>query len=352
MFLAGAAPTDRPVRTIPSLSKAVEIDGNVKRLTPAVELKAGGEGQLHANFTARVAYWKDSLLVGVDISDANLLPGAILGVEMFFPAAGATARGYAYRFGIDGKRASDPNAGPPAFANKAIESKMRRTLRGWVVEASLPAKSFPRFPAKGELLFELCLSYEHRVQDGAPAAVVSNCEGGSMHGQVLALPDAFRRSLGIAPPSDAVALEGRERGWVGFNRVHQPIWMAADRLMTPELLRTFFLEGLQEPGQLRISVPSRMRLLDGRRLATFVRGRDPFAESGRCDPEDEMKMEIYVLDGRSARRALEWPAASCKVGRASSVVLEDDGVLSIGFASGATVNFVWSDDHFERTEIG
>ncbi len=173
-----------------------------------------------------------------------------------------------------------------------------------------------------------------------------------MQGELLSLPDAFRRSLKIDPPADVVALEGREHGWVGYALLHYPIWITAERPLTPELLRTFFLEELREPARARLSIPPRMHLPDGRRIATILTGKDPFETDGRCDPESELKIGLYILQGVTARRALEWPAASCSVGRASSVVLDEDGALSIGYETGATVNFIWSGDHFERTEIG
>jgi hypothetical protein len=34
------------------------------------------------------------------------------------------------------------------------------------------------------------------------------------------------------------------------------------------------------------------------------------------------------------------------------VVLDGEGALTLGYASGATIDFIWSGDHFERTEIG
>lgn len=353
LFLAGTSRADeRPVRIVPSLAKAPALDANLKAVTPAVEIKAGANGQSRAGFTARVAQWQDTVFLGVDIAEPKVSPNEILEVEMHFPGAGPTARGYIYRFGVDGKRAFDPGLGPPAFANKWVKAATWKTARGWTLEASIGAKSLPRFPAKGPLLVELCMSYEHRDEVASPAVPISNCEGGSMRGEVLRLPDAFRHSLKIDPPNGVVALEGSEQGWVGFGPLHQPIWMIADRPMTPELLRTFFLDEPLDPLDAHIAVPSRMQLPDRRRLAAVLTGRDPFAENGRCDPETELKMGIYVLDGPAARAVLEWPVASCALGRATSVVLDGEGALTLGFASGATVDFIWSGDHFERTEIG
>ena len=353
VFLSGESGADeRPVRNVPSLAKAPALDANLKNLKAALEIKAGADGQSGASFSARVAHWKDTLFLGIDIAEPNVSPNEILEVEMHFPGAGPTARGYIYRFGVDGKRAFDPELGPPAFANKWVKAAARKTTRGWALVASLGAKSLPRFPAKGPLLLELCLSYEHRDEVASPAVAVSNCEGGSMRGEVLRLPDGFRRSIKIDPPSGVVALEGSEQGWVGFGAVHQPIWMIADRPMTPELLRTFFLDEPGDPLEAHIAVPSRMRLPDRRPLAAVLTGRDPYAENGRCDPETELKMGIYVLEGPTAREVLDWPVASCALGRASSVVLDGEGALTLGYASGATIDFIWSGDHFERTEIG
>jgi len=95
-----------------------------------------------------------------------------------------------------------------------------------------------------------------------------------------------------------------------------------------------------------------MSLPDGRILLSILTGNDPFFAEGQCNPQSELRLGLYLVQGRTARRALEWPAASCALGRASSVVLEDDGVLTIGYSSGATATFAWSGDHFERTGIG
>ena len=49
---------------------------------------------------------------------------------------------------------------------------------------------------------------------------------------------------------------------------------------------------------------------------------------------------------------LECPAATCALGRATSVVLDDDGSLTIGYSGGTIATYSWSTDHFERTEYG
>lgn len=353
MFLSAASTADeRPIRIIPALNKAIALDGNLKKLAPATEIQAESAAAKGSGLSARVAYWRDVLYLGIDVTGDKAAAAELAEVEIHFPGAGATARGYTYRFAPDGKRAADPETGPPALANSWVQSTTRRTDHGWVLEARFPAKSLPRFPAKDPLLLELCVTYQRRTQVAGTVAAVSNCEGGSMRGEMLRLPDDFRRALKLDLPKDVAALEGREHGWVGFALLHYPVWMISDRPMTSELLRTFFLEQVHDPVAARISLPARMHLPNGRQLAAILTGSDPFLEGGGCNPENELKMGIYVLQGRTARNVLEWPAASCKLGRASSVVVDNEGALSVAYAGGATVNFIWSGDHFERTEIG
>lgn len=353
MFLSAASTADeRPIRIIPALNKAIAIDGNLKKLAPATEIQAESAAAKGSGLSARVAYWRDVLYLGIDVTGDKAAAAELAEVEIHFPGAGATARGYTYRFAPDGKRAADPETGPPALANSWVQSTTRRTDHGWVLEARFPAKSLPRFPAKDPLLLELCVTYQRRTQVAGTVAAVSNCEGGSMRGEMLRLTDDFRRALKLDLPKDVAALEGREHGWVGFALLHYPVWMISDRPMTSELLRTFFLEQVHDPVAARISLPARMHLPNGQQLAAILTGSDPFSEGGGCNPENELKMGIYVLQGRTARNVLEWPAASCKLGRASSVVVDNEGALSVAYAGGATVNFIWSGDHFERTEIG
>jgi hypothetical protein len=61
---------------------------------------------------------------------------------------------------------------------------------------------------------------------------------------------------------------------------------------------------------------------------------------------------LYLVTGKTALRVLEWPAATCALGRAASMELDEEGALAIGYSNGATMNFAWSGNHFERTELG
>jgi hypothetical protein len=83
-----------------------------------------------------------------------------------------------------------------------------------------------------------------------------------------------------------------------------------------------------------------------------VSGKDPYAVEGKCEADQELRLGLYLVQGKTALRVLEWPAATCALGRAISVGVDEEAALTIGYSNGATVNFVWSGDHFERTELG
>jgi len=91
---------------------------------------------------------------------------------------------------------------------------------------------------------------------------------------------------------------------------------------------------------------------DGRLLLAVLSGENPYTADGKCDAGKELRLGLYLVKGKTAQRVLEWPAATCALGRATSVVLDEEGALSIGYSNGPTINFAWSGDHFERTELG
>jgi hypothetical protein len=95
-----------------------------------------------------------------------------------------------------------------------------------------------------------------------------------------------------------------------------------------------------------------MQLPDGKALLAVLTGQDPFAQDESCAPEREMRLAVFWVKGRVGERVLDWPAMSCALGRALSVSLDEDGELSVGYSSGATVRFTWDRDHFERVEYG
>ncbi|HEX9508361.1 MAG TPA: hypothetical protein VF947_08130, partial [Myxococcales bacterium] len=220
------------------------------------------------------------------------------------------------------------------------------------LEAAFPARALPRFPAKEPLSFELCLSYEDLAPPPAVGSLISNCQSGSMLGEVLQLPDDFRRSLHLSAPPEVVAFEGRENGWVGHGRLHSLVWALSDGEMTFEMLKGLLGEETRDPIKEKIALSPRMRLRNVGLIYSLLTGSDPFAGDEHCDSKSEMRLGLYWIKASTARRVLDWPAATCLLGRALSVVMEPDGTLSISYTNGASVNFIWSTDHFERTEIG
>ena len=94
-----------------------------------------------------------------------------------------------------------------------------------------------------------------------------------------------------------------------------------------------------------------MELNDNRPIFTVLTGQNPYV-GDQCHSEDELRMAFYVIKDSTAARVLEWPAATCSLGRAMSFDLNNDGGLTIGYTNGSTAHFSWSNDHFERSELG
>ena len=80
-------------------------------------------------------------------------------------------------------------------------------------------------------------------------------------------------------------------------------------------------------------------------------GQNPYATKGKCDGDVELRVSLYKVDGKQAHRVLDWPVATCQLGRATAVEMEGD-TLSIGYSNGPMTQFSWMGDHFERTELG
>lgn len=336
---------------MPALPKPPAVDGALKDLAGALALEASGEAR-SATFSARVAFRRDTLFLGVELQDDKLLDQDGLEVSLHFPEAGTTARGYAYVFGAEGLRAPDEVNGPPAFANALVKATVRVRDEGATFEAAFPPRSLPRFPAHAPLVFELCVTYLDRDSAADRGAKLSTCEGGSTRGGPLRLPDELRRGLKLSPPKKVVGVEARQDAWIGYASLHYPHWVLADAPLTPESLRALVSESPIDPASVHIPIPANMALPDGRPIYAVLSGKDPYAVEGQCEHDHELRMALYVVHGREAERALEWPAATCALGRARSFVLNDEGGLSIGYTNGSTSTFTWSTDHFERTELG
>ncbi|HEX8437988.1 hypothetical protein [Archangium sp.] len=335
------APKQRPSKAVPSLARAPKLDGQLKDFPATLTLKPRASGG--ASFTGRVGWRKDTLYVGVEATDEQLQAGDELTLSLFFPDAGAAATGHVFHFASDGKRASPSESGTPEFAQKLVDAGVQHKDNTLTLEVAIPARALPRFPATEALALDLCLTF----------GAATNCKDGGMVGEVLRLPDDFRKGLKLKPPEGVVALAGQPDGWLGYGVLHYPVWVEADKKLTPGLLRVLVTPNPVKAESVGVNVPETLSLPDGRPLLVVLSGELPYTQDGQgCDPDKELRLGLYLAKGKTAQRVLEWPAATCALGRATSVVLDEEGALSIGYSSGPTINFAWSGDHFERTELG
>jgi hypothetical protein len=336
---AGASAQER---VVPRLARAPKLDGKLEDFHSSLTVQPAASKGARASFTARVGWHKDTLYVGVEATGETLRPEDELTLSVFFPEAGPTALGHTFHFTAAGKRASPPESGTPEYAWKQVEVGVRHSEQKRELEVAIPARALPRFPAREPLVLELCLSVQG----------VSNCQGGAMQGELPRLPDAFRQGLKLKPPASVTGLEGRPTGWLGYGILHYPAWVQGDAPLTADSLRGLVALKVVEPRSVGVFIPEPLQLPDGRPLVAVLSGNDPFAVAGQCDADAELRLGLYLVKGRQAERVLDWPAATCALGRASSVVLDEEGTLSIGYSNGPTLNFAWSGERFERTEIG
>jgi hypothetical protein len=344
---------ERPSKAVPALAKAPKLDGNFKDFAPSATFRPPASTDASASFTARVAWRKDTLYVGVEATDDQLIAGDLITLTLFFPGAGPTAIGNTFRFAFDGKRASPPDSGTSAFAQEKVDAGVARQEDKLNLEIAIPVASFPRFPSVDPLIFDLCVNYEDQDAVGEKGKLVSNCKDGGMMGDALKLPEDFRKGLKLKPPEDAISLEAARGGWLGWGVLAYPVWVEAEQPLTAESLRAMVSTETVDPEKVGLNIPETLTF-GGKTFLTVISGKDPYSVQGKCDSEQELRLGLYLVSGkgRTAQRVLEWPAATCALGRALSVNLEEDGALSIGYSNGAITNFAWSGDHFARTELG
>jgi hypothetical protein len=342
----------RASRPVPVLSKAPRFQGGLKGIASPLVLKPTPVAGASASFTAKVGFRKDTLFVGVEATDDQLGAADLLTLSLYFPGSGPTATGYTWRFAFDGKRASGAESGTPAFAQELVTAAVQRRGNTLELMASVPVRAFPRFPAKDPLVVDLCLSYEDQDGTGGKTTSVSNCQGGTMVGEALKLPDDARKALKLKPPEAVTALEPAKDGWLGWDLLSYPVWAQADAPLTPASLRALVIPGAVDAAKVGVNVPEALSLPDGRPVVSVLSGKNPYAVDGQCDAESEVRMALYLVTGKTALRVLDWPAATCALGRAASMELDEEGALTIGYSNGATMNFVWSGDHFGRTQLG
>lgn len=359
LALSAAAEAGPPA--VPTLARAPTIDGDLADLAPALafRLPSSARGPT-AELALRGAFRRDTLYLGVTVKDDALEPRDELTLSLYFPDSGLTSRGVVYRFGPEGLRAPPADVGAEPWAQSLVSAAARRTSTGVTLEVAIPGRALPRFQATKPLLLSVCAEYTDldgagATSDAGPTDVppLSTCESMDMPGGPVRLPDGLRKSLALAPPGDVEGLEARPFGWVGYARLHAPQWARGDTALTPKALSELVAGAdAVDPSSVSLPLPTQLPFLDERRLFLVLSGSDPYASSGGCLEARELVLALYLVDGAVAQRVLQWPAANCRMGRAVRLELSSEGVLTIGYTSGAAAHFQWDGLRFERSELG
>lgn len=349
---APAPPSEKPIKALPTLGRDPKIDGELKDLSPAQDFKspesaAGGS----ARVSFKAAFKKDTLYFGVTVTDDKLMAGDALDVTLFFPGSGTTSRGVVYRFTGAGVAETPSELAAPEWAQKLLKAATKPTRDGYTLEAAVPARALPRFQAFKQLALSICVDYADVDMEGGEPSRLTTCPTGEMVGGPTRLPDDLRRNLKLAPTPEVEGVEARERGWLGFSKLHYPTWALGDETLTADSLAQLVAgEGAINPASVALPTP-KLVLDDNRPIFTILTGKNPFVKD-RCVSDSELRMAYYVTKDRVASRVLEWPAANCKLGKAMRVELGAEGALEIGYTNGTTHHFTWTVDHFERSELG
>ena len=352
--LAPASPAPREessVRKLTELARRPRLDGDLRDLVGATPVLTQPPSKDVAGLNVRAGVFSDTLYLAVEVTAEAPKEGATLTLGLHSPEAGVAAPGHLFHLGPQGKLASIPEEAP-GYAQAALEVAVVRTPRGLTAEVALPPLSLPRFPAHGPFLLELCVAEGAQEASPPPAQRLSGCPSGAPAPIRLDLPESVLASIRQRAPPEVLALEAKPGGWVGFGERIEPRWIFADKPLTLPGLRALVSETSLDPAALRLYIPDRMTLPDGGAVLAVLTGVDPFDADDACSPDREVRFLLYRVKGRIAERVLDWPARSCALGRALSVSLDASGELTVGYSSGATVRFIWSHDHFERTEYG
>ena len=349
---APAANAEKPIKALPNLGKDLKIDGELKDLAPAQDFKmpesATGSS---SSIGLKAAFKKDTLYLGVTVNDDKLLGTDQLDVTLFFPDSGTTAKGVVYRFGNDGLREPPAEIGAPAWAQAMVQSAVKPSKTGYTLEIAIPARALPRFQAFKQLALSICVDYADVDMEGGEPSKITSCPTGEMAGGPTRIPDELRKNLKLAPTPDVEGIEAREKGWLGYSKLHYPTWALGDDVFTADSLASLIAGDTAIPPA-SVALPAvKLVLPDNRPIFTILTGKNPYVKD-TCVSDHELRMAMYVTKERVASRVLEWPAATCKLGRAMRLELSADGSLEIGYTSGTTHHFSWTVDHFERSELG
>ena len=347
-----AANAEKPLKPLPSLGKEPKIDGDLKDLAPAPDFKMPESASASSSGIAlKAAFRKDTLYLGIDLTDDKLLGSDQLDVTLYFPDSGTTSKGVVYRFGNDGLREAPLDIGAPAYAQALIKSAVKPTKTGYALEIAVPARALPRFQAFKQLALSICVEYTDLDMEGGEATKITTCPTGDMVGGSTRIPDELRKNLKLTPTPDVEGIEAREKGWLGYSKLHYPTWALGDEALTADSLAALVAGDTAIPPASVALPPVRLVLNDNRPIFTIITGKNPYVKD-MCVSENELRMAMYVTKDRVASRVLEWPAATCKLGKAMRLELGAEGSLEIGYTSGTTHHFTWTVDHFERSELG
>lgn len=346
------ANAEKPIKPLPTLAREPRLDGVLKDLAPAQDFKmpesASGSS---SGLKLKASFKKDTLFLGITVEDDKLLGTDQLDVTLYFPDSGTTSKGVVYRFGNDGLRDAPPEVGAPAFAQALVKSAVASNKTGYTLEVAIPARALPRFQAFKQLALSICVDYADVDMEGGEPSKITTCPTGDMVGGPTRLPDELRKNLKLTPTSDVEGLEAREKGWLGYSKLHYPTWALGDETFTADSLAELIAGDSALPPASVSLPPVKLVLNDNRPIFTILTGKNPYVKD-TCISENELRMAMYVTKDRVASRVLEWPAATCKLGKAMRLELSADGSLEIGYTSGTTHHFSWTVDHFERSELG
>lgn len=333
------------------LAKEPKLDGALKDLAPAQDFKMPPTAISQGSAIGlKAGFRKDTLYVGVQITDDKATEADEVTVTLFFPGSGVTAHGYAYKFGVDGVRAPAADAMVPGYAAEAVKAAAKPEAKGFSLEIAFPPRSLPRYQARTQLALTICVDYAD--VDEAATTKLSSCTGGEMVGGPTRLPDELRKTVKVPPPAEVEGLETRGNGVVGFAELHYPTWGYTDGQMTADGLRVLIAGADSiDPQKAKLPISDNLVLPDNRPLYTVLTGKDPY-QGDKCDADEEVRLAMYAIKGNVAQRVLEWPAITCGLGRALSIQLSPEGHLQIGYSNGSVANFAYSGDHFERSELG
>ena len=352
LLAAPPANAEKPLKPLPSLGREPKLDGELKDLAPAQDFKmpesaSGSSSELKL----KASFRKDTLFLGITVSDDKLLGSDQLDLTLYFPDSGTTAKGVVYRFGNDGLREAPPEIGAPAFAQALVKAAVKSTKTGYTLEIAVPARALPRFQAFKQLALSICVDYADVDMEGGEPSKITSCPTGEMAGGPTRLPDELRKNLKLTPTPDVEGLEAREKGWLGYSKLHYPTWALGDETFTAESLAELIAGEAAIPPASVALPPVKLVLNDNRPIFTILTGKNPYVKD-TCISDNELRMAMYVTKDRLASRVLEWPAATCKLGKAMRLELSADGSLEIGYTTGTTHHFTWTVDHFERSELG